>query len=985
MLEPQQELHGFTVSSAEDMPEIDGRAFVMRHACGAQLLYLQNDDENKAFSITFRTPPADDTGVFHILEHSVLCGSDKFPVKEPFVNLLKSSMQTFLNAMTFSDKTMYPVASTNEQDLINLMDVYLDAVLNPVIYADRHIFEQEGHHLEVVREEGKDASLVYNGVVFNEMKGVLSDPESVLYHAVNRSLFEGTCYEFESGGHPRSIPQLTYEGFLDTHARHYRLDRAYIVLYGDMDIDRILGFLDESYLGAMKLRTDDEPNPLGTYAPRKAQDRVVTMNTAPENACVGMGYVIGSSRDFERVLASEILIDALMGGNESPLKRAILDAGLGGDCTAYVMDAQAHPSVLLMLKNAREGVADDFRALVQDESRKLVEQGIPRDMLEAALSQMSFSLRERDRGIADGVALAVSAMAGWLYSDDDATTYLHYEEPLAHMREGLEGSYFEDLLRELLLENDHCALVDLQPETPETDDEAEELAALARTLDEEGFARIEREVEDLRRRQEEPDKPEDLAKLPQLRVSDIGPMKPESQMAVMRDTPLPCLYHDLPTRHIDYVHAYFDLGCLTFDELPYAAVLSMLLGSLATGKRSAAELDSYTRSHLGDLQFSIESGSVADRRAGGDEDADAEALLGPWRPGSTYAQMVVFASALSEEVGSLVDLPREVWEETCLNDPSRIRDMLVQRRIALEESFVQSGHKHAALRAGSYVLPVFVLGEQIAGVDFYRFLVDLLEHFDERIDGLLETLESVRARVFTKDNCIVGFAGSPEDRDLFWRKAGTWGLPDAEGQGGSRLAIPEPRVLNEAFAIPSDVCYSVKAARMPDFNYADGTWEVLTRALSYDYLWNEVRVKGGAYGCGFKHTAQGYGRFHSYRDPQIDETLRRYDEAAGWVAAFDPDEAEMEGYVVSTVARYDAPVKPRQQARNKEKLFFRRDSVDTKAVLRSQSLACTVQDVRGLAPALEGMRDQQIVCTFGNRALIEQARAPFKSIEPLLG
>ena len=571
MFEPGATLHGFTVQSSEELPEIDGQAIVMRHACGARLLYLANEDDNKSFSIAFPTPPADDTGVFHILEHSVLCGSKKFPVKEPFVNLLKTSMQTFLNAMTFADKTLYPVASTNQQDLLNLIDVYMDAVLNPAIYTDRHIFEQEGHHYEL-----EDGNLVYNGVVFNEMKGALSDPESVVYHEVNRQLFPNSCYAFESGGHPRAIPQLTYESFIDTHARHYRLDNSYIVLYGDLDANEVLGFLDREYLGKPQPAAPSAPNPVGNcQAPTaRVDDAAIEMDTAPENACVGIGYVVGDAHDFERALAVDILLDALMGSNESPLKRALLDADLGGDCTAYLLEAQAAPAVLFLLKNAKPGTAQRFREVLEGAARRLVEEGIPRDVLEASLSQMSFDLRERDRGIADGVALAINALAGWLYSDDDATTCLHYEQPLAAMRAGLEGRYFEDVLAQLLLDNVHSALVDLHPAKPEEDAEALELAEATRQLDDEGRARIEQMVSELRARQEAPDDPADLAKLPQLHVSDIGPAKSDPDLQVMRDTPLPCLYHDIPARHINYLTAYFGLEGLSFDDLPYAVLLA---------------------------------------------------------------------------------------------------------------------------------------------------------------------------------------------------------------------------------------------------------------------------------------------------------------------------------------------------------------------------------------------------------------------------
>ena len=979
MFEVGQTLHGFVVQSCEELPEIDGKAIVMKHGCGARLLHLANEDDNKSFAIAFPTPPADDTGVFHILEHSVLCGSKKFPVKEPFVNLLKTSMQTFLNAMTFADKTMYPVASTNQQDLLNLIDVYMDAVLNPAIYTDRHIFEQEGHHYEL--EDGK---LVYNGVVFNEMKGALSDPESVLYHAVNRALFPDSCYAFESGGHPRAIPTLTYEDFLDTHARHYRLDNAYIVLYGNLDVDAVLGHLDREYLGVPQPQAPGAPNPIGSCsAPaQRIEDGVVEMDTAPENACVGIGYVFGEAHDFERVLAVDILLDALMGGNESPLKRAVLDAGIGGDCSAFLLEAQANPTALLLLKNATPDAASKFRAVVEGEARRLVDEGIPRDVLEAALSQMAFDLRERDRGIADGVSLAIDAMAGWLYSDDDATTCLHYEKPLAAMRAGLEGRYFEEVLSSLLLDNTHTALVALRPAKPECDEEALELAQATEQLTAEGRAQIEETVRQLREHQEAPDDPADLAKLPQLHVSDIGPGVPDPALQLLRDTPLPCLYHDIPSRHINYLRAYFGLEGILFEDLPYAVLLAMLFGNLDTAEHTAAELDSHIRTHLGGLRFLVEARNVTDPTRGMEGSAE---LLGVRAEPGVHCHMLVRVSALAEESSYLAGIPREIWETTRFDDAGRIRDILVQKRIALEEAFTHSGHQQAIMRVGSYLEPLYVVGEHLSGVEFYRFLCDLIEHFDERFDDLSVRLDALRKRIFVKGDCIVSFTGTPAERDEFWSHAGDWDLPD-QGAAENRLgpSIPEPQVLNEAFFVPSDVCFTAKGANLADFPTDNGIWPVLTRVLSYDYLWKEVRVKGGAYGCGFKHHAQGFANFYSYRDPQVDATLERFDAAGSWLAGFAPEANEMEGYIVSTVAKFDTPTKLYQMAARQDLLFFNCKPQDNRERLRAESLACTPEDIRALAPALDALAARQAWCTFGNQEAIESADAPFKDAHKLL-
>ena len=439
LLVPGTTCHGFTVERCETVPELDSDAYVLRHtASGARLLYLACDDENKAFAIGFKTPPADSTGVFHILEHSVLCGSAKFPVKEPFVDLIKSSMQTFLNAMTYPDKTIYPVATTNEQDLYNLMDVYLDAVFNPAIYTKPTIFEQEGWHYELDLPEGaegeggaaslREGTLRYNGVVFNEMKGALSDPMSVRDDAVNAALYPDTAYAHESGGDPRAIPALTYEQFLDTHARHYNPSNSYITLYGDLDVDRALAFLDERYLSqpsAASCRMDAAvaagedpstlaPNPLGVQAPVTCEYKRVEMATPPENALVGLGLVLGSALDRKRTIAADILFEALLGSNEAPVKKAILAAGLGGNVVSYTAAESLQPYELIMLQNAQPGVARELRRVFQDACRDLCEHGVPRERLEAIISSNEYDLRQRDYGIADGVAIACDALSTWL-------------------------------------------------------------------------------------------------------------------------------------------------------------------------------------------------------------------------------------------------------------------------------------------------------------------------------------------------------------------------------------------------------------------------------------------------------------------------------------------------------------------------------------------------------------------------------------------
>lgn len=993
---------GFTVTSKKTLAELDADAYVLHHrASGARLLYLACEDENKAFSIAFKTPPTDDTGVFHILEHSVLCGSTKFPVKEPFVDLIKSSMQTFLNAMTYPDKTVYPVASTNEQDLLNLMDVYMDAVLNPAIYTKRAIFEQEGWHYELDVPEGAPlaaGTLRYNGVVFNEMKGALSDPMSVLDDAVNRALFPDTAYACESGGDPRAIPQLTYEQFLDTHARHYNLANSYIVLYGDMEVERELAFLDERYLGdgarlrdeaerarALQTARDDEadatsgshstdgaattgePNPLVRQNPLVCDYERVEMATTPDNALVGMAYVIGDAADRKRLVAADVLIDALMGTNEAPVKKAILAAGLGGNVVSYTSGDLLQPHTLIILQNAKPEVAREFRRVIEDECLRLVKKGIPRERLAAILANEEFDLRQRDYGYADGVALACDALGTWLYDDADeaATRGIEYGPIYEELNRELDGTYFEDLLRELVLESKHRALVELVPvadDAAASREEEAELAAAKAAMDDADLQRIVEDVAALRERQEAEDAPEARATLPRLHVSDIGPARPEPQIAIDKQTPIPCLRHDLPTHKLAYALTYFDLSHLSFAELPYVTVLTRLMNQLATEHMSAGELDSYVCANLGFLSFTTEVATQPN-----------------WKLASP--RLLVSAGALSEKMDALARIPREVWSETVFEDTERMRDVLTQTRIGMEQSFLMNGHSAALARAMSYGSPAAVLTQQLSGVDFYLFLRDLLDNFDDRKEGLCETLRELQARIFTSTGTVASFTGSDEDYRRYWNAAGDLGLSPRTA-ATKELYVPWPEDKREAFIIPSDVTYLARACDPRTLEIeTDGTWSVASNALSYDYLWNEIRVKGGAYGCGFRSPSPRHASFYTYRDPAIDPSLARIETAGDWLASFDPDADTFEGFIVSCVSGMDAPLKPYTLTKRRNAEYFCKTPSGKRAERRQQMLESTPDALRALAADISRIAREAPACVFAGREAIEASEVDWNVVE----
>lgn len=998
LLVPGTTCHGFTVERRETVPELDADAYVLRHtASGARLLHLACDDENKAFAIGFKTPPADSTGVFHILEHSVLCGSAKFPVKEPFVDLIKSSMQTFLNAMTYPDKTIYPVATTNEQDLYNLMDVYLDAVFNPAIYTKPTIFEQEGWHYELdlpesVEGEGeggsaslREGTLRYNGVVFNEMKGALSDPMSVLDDAVNATLYPDTAYAHESGGDPRAIPALTYEQFLDTHSRHYNPSNSYITLYGDLDVDRALAFLDERYLSqpsAASRRMDaavaagDDPstlapNPLDVQAPVTCEYKRVEMATTPENALVGLGLVLGSALDRKRTIAADILFEALLGSNEAPVKKAILAAGLGGNVVSYTAAESLQPYELIMLQNAQPGVARELRRVFQDACRDLCEHGVPRERLEAIISSNEYDLRQRDYGIADGVAIACDALSTWLYDDDAATLALKYGPVYEELRGELDGSYFEDLLRELVLENDHMALVELVPvDAAEGAEgaEAAELAAKRDAMTDAELADVVERTATLRAAQEAEDTPEAKATLPRLRASDIGEARPEPPLVVDTTAPIPCLRHGIPTNRLAYVMQYFDLSCVAFEDLPYVTLLCRLLKQLPTREHSAEELDNLLAGKLGFLSFTTEVMTQPD--------------VDGVRP-----YLLVSAGALSEKIDALASLPREVWSSTLLldADADRVRDVLTQIRIGLEQGFINNGHSAALGRAMSYSSPSAVVREQLSGVDFYLFLRDLLEHFDERVDGLRTKLAELAGRIFVANGCMASFTGSDEDFDAYWAAAGDLGLGAGDGAGRDALAVPAPCDRHEAFVIPSDICFAARACDPRRLGIdVTGTWAVAANALSYDYLWNEIRVKGGAYGCGFRAAGERQAAFYTYRDPAIDPSIERVERAGAWLGSFEPDEAAFEGFIVSCVSGMDAPVKPYALTKRRNTTYLAGLDPHAREERRAQMLAATPGELRSLGADVTRIAAKSPTCVFGGRDVIAKSNAGFNVVD-LLG
>ncbi len=953
--------NGFDIISAEAVPEIDGDAFQMVHrSSGAKLLFLRNDDDDKAFSISFKTPAADDTGVFHILEHSVLCGSRKFSVKEPFVNLLKSSMQTFLNAMTFPDKTMYPVASTNEQDLLNLMDVYLDAVFHPNIYRNEMIFEQEGWHIEEAEGERTQSGLVYNGVVFNEMKGALSDTESVLYDTLSAALFPDTTYRFESGGTPVAIPELTYEAFLDGHRRHYRPDNSFIVLYGNLDADRFLSFLDKEYLAAFD-RSALGPldiNPLVLQSPITPPPVVRTMDSSPDNSCMALGYVVSEASDVERVVAIDILMDALMGSNEAPLKRVLLDAGIADDCKGYLADSVRQPFAVLQIKGLATGAEDQFERLVDETMRSLAAGGLDKAIIEAALSHAEFVMREHAFGYPDGVVLSMAALSGWLYSDDGALDYIRYEDVYASLRRKLEGDYFCSLIEEVFCKSDHKASARIKPISEDVDATTETLQGRLSALSADEASIALEKAAALKKAQMAPDAPEEVAKLPKLTRDDIGEAACEPAFHLEERSCGSVLLHDVETHGIVYATRYFDVSCVSFDEMFYLSLLAKVLGKLDCAETTAAEMDTLIQSKLGNLSFSVEVY----------EDLSVRSRF--------YPRFVVGASALVENTEAIAELANEIMCTSCFSDFDRIHDILLQRKVAFEQTFALAGHSVAAARAATYYSPAAVLRDALSGIECYRMTLALLADFDERKEGIADKLSSLATRMFSDEKALLSFAGPEGSLERLINAS--FALGARSDVSCDVLKVPAPKPRREAFIVPSDVSYTALSAdrRDVDPEYS-GTWSVASRILSFDYLWNEVRVLGGAYGCGFNASLAGTSFFYSYRDPHLDETVERFKEAGKWLASFAPSDEEFTGYVVSTVASIDNPLKPRDLIKRQDTMHITGYTPEARSRVRLEALQCTLDEVRSLGDKINALACEDHLCSVGSREIIEGSSVGF--------
>lgn len=965
------DLTAFRLLESRRIRELNADGYILEHKkCGAKLFLMDADDENKVFCIGFRTPPEDSTGVPHILEHSVLCGSEKFPLKDPFVELVKGSLNTFLNAMTYPDKTVYPVASCNDTDFQNLMDVYMDAVLNPNIGREKKIFMQEGWHYELEEPEGE---LTYNGVVYNEMKGVFSSPESVLDRYTRNVLFPDTSYGFESGGDPEEIVALTYEDYLKFYHKYYHPSNSYIYLYGKMDMAEKLAWLDQEYLSKYeKAEVDSEIKIQKAFKEPVEKEffySVTDTEDMDHGVYLSVNTVAGNELSPKEYIGFQVLEYVLLDAPGAPLKQALLDAGIGDDIMGGYDNGILQPFFSVVAKNARRDQKGEFLAVVKGTLRKLSALGLDKRSVLAGINYYEFQYREADFGSAPkGLMYGLQCLDSWLYGGDPMM-HLEYESTFEALKEGAKDGYFESLIKKHLLDNPFEAVVIVSPKrnlTAQMEAEtAEKLAAYKAALSKEEIVELVRQTRELKEYQDTPSSKEDLEKIPMLSREDI---RREVEMPIFEEMKLDgitVVRHDIFTAGIGYLKVLFNTNRVPVTDLPYVGLLKSVLGYVNTARHTYGDLASEIFLNSGGVTFGVTS---------------YPDLLNGGFNGVFGASVRV----LYEKIDFGFEILAEIFTESILDDEKRLREILGETRSKAQMRLNNAGHSASVARATAYFSDTSYYNDITGGIGYYEFLEACVRDFDVKKQEIIAGLKRVMEALFTTGNMTVSYTADETGFALLGpaMKKLTDRLPGGEGTIYPFKAPKENR--NEGFTTSSKVNYVARCGTFAGSDYAyTGALKILKVMLSYDYLWINIRVKGGAYGCmsGIGRTGEGY--FVSYRDPNVKETDEIYMGIPEYLEQFDADERDMTKYVIGTISDLDMPLTPSLKGFRGLSAWCSGVTGDMLQKERDQILAATVEDIRALSGIVREILKTGALCVIGNEEKIKSEKEMFGAIRPL--
>ena len=970
-------IHGlaeYEILDEHRVEDVQSDGFILRHKkSGARIAILSNNDDNKVFYIGFRTPPEDETGVPHIIEHTTLCGSKKFPVKDPFIELAKGSLNTFLNAMTYPDKTVYPVASCNDQDFKNLMDVYLDAVFNPNITKYEEIFKQEGWHYELT---GKDDELKINGVVYNEMKGAYSSPDEVLSSQIYRSLFPDNTYSKDSGGNPEYIPKLTYEAYLDFYHKYYHPSNSYIYLYGDMDVVERLEWLDKEYLSLYdykKVNSEINKQPAFDGIKNVEAQYSITMDDSQENKTyLSYNRVVGDSLDEMLYQAFDVLDYALVSSPGAPVKQALIDAGIGDDVYGSYDAGILQPVFSFVAKNANASQADEFESIIENTLKEVVKTGINKEALLAGINSSEFKFREADFGqFPKGLLFGLNCLDSWLF--DDMKPFIHLEclGTFAKLRKAVDTDYFEKLIQEYLLDNTHGSSVTVKPKRGLGNEReealAKELSDYKASLSDEEIKKLIEDTEHLKKYQEEPSSDEDLRKLPMLTRADMK--KNAMPFSNIEDELLDVkvVRHDIESNGIDYISFLFDAGDFAQSELGYLGFFTNALGLVSTEKYSYTDLANATNIYTGGISTGTASHpDIKDRN-------------------NFVFKFEVKLKVLEKNLDKALELMEQMLLTSDFTDTKRLGELVAQIKARLQANLSSSGHLVAAMRSMSSFSRYALYQDELKGIAFYRSICHIEKELSESPKSVSDKLAAIAKKLFARNRMLISFTGNNEaygnaKPSLEKVIAGF----DKMSAIGNQAEV-HFNTAKEAFIDASQIQYVAKTGDFICEGYEyTGALRLLRIILSYDYLWINVRVKGGAYGCMNTFLRSGESYFVSYRDPNLSDTLDVYDKIPEYIKSFSPDERDMTKYIIGTFSALDTPMNPEAKGSRSLSAYLEGITYEQIQKERNEILNAQPEDIRRLADLVEAVLKKDSICVIGNENMIKESAGLFENVEKLI-
>ena len=968
------DLAEYEILDEHRVEDVQSDGFILRHKkSGARIAILSNNDDNKVFYIGFRTPPEDETGVPHIIEHTTLCGSKKFPVKDPFIELAKGSLNTFLNAMTYPDKTVYPVASCNDQDFKNLMDVYLDAVFNPNITKYEEIFKQEGWHYELT---GKDDELKINGVVYNEMKGAYSSPDEVLSSQIYRSLFPDNTYSKDSGGNPEYIPKLTYEAYLDFYHKYYHPSNSYIYLYGDMDVVERLEWLDKEYLSLYdykKVNSEINKQPAFDEIKNVETQYSITMDDTQENKTyLSYNRVVGDTLDDMLYQAFDVLDYALVSSPGAPVKQALIDAGIGDDVYGSYDAGILQPVFSFVAKNANASQADEFESIIENTLKEVVKTGINKEALLAGINSSEFKFREADFGqFPKGLLFGLNCLDSWLF--DDMKPFIHLEclGTFAKLRKAVDTDYFEKLIQEYLLDNTHGSSVTVKPKRGLGNEReealAKELSDYKASLSDEEIKKLIEDTEHLKKYQEEPSSDEDLRKLPMLTRADMK--KNAMPFSNIEDELLDVkvVRHDIESNGIDYISFLFDAGDFAQSELGYLGFFTNALGLVSTEKYSYTDLANATNIYTGGISTGTASHpDIKDRN-------------------NFVFKFEVKLKVLEKNLDKALELMEQMLLSSDFTDTKRLGELVAQIKARLQANLSSSGHLVAAMRSMSSFSRYALYQDELKGVAFYRSICRIEKELLESPKCVSDKLAAIAKKLFARNRMLISFTGNNEAygnaKPSLEKIIAGFNKMSAVGN----QAEVHFNTAKEAFIDASQIQYVAKTGDFICEGYEyTGALRLLRIILSYDYLWINVRVKGGAYGCMNTFLRSGESYFVSYRDPNLSDTLDVYDRIPEYIKSFSPDERDMTKYIIGTFSALDTPMNPEAKGSRSLSAYLEGITYEQIQKERNEILNAQPEDIRRLADLVEAVLKKDSICVIGNENMIKESAGLFENVEKLI-